>query len=241
MLDQLKFVVPALIGSICAEQDLLCRVMGDCIFGQAIDSEVGDLGVSTLLDPPEQKFTYVRYNQALDALPKELCGDAPLKTTWIICRSFPSCNESGRSMRGKMFGANICMHAMLSQRSLFRFETLVRLCRVCLSRPVRRALSLFVTFCLFPASPSLGNPAVAVVPDDAESKEDGNHVSKHSQNRDVLNLRRDVVNDQQRGRDHQSADEQPHHEPVHRRRFAPNRNKAGEVPSGACAARTGGE
>ncbi|HTW95783.1 MAG TPA: hypothetical protein VMD30_13355, partial [Tepidisphaeraceae bacterium] len=62
------------------QQDLLCRVLGDCVFGASLDSEIGDLGLPTLLDPSQQKFTYVRYNESLDTLPKDVVGPAPLKT-----------------------------------------------------------------------------------------------------------------------------------------------------------------
>ena len=79
VLDQIKFLIPALIGSISVEQDLLCRVLGDCIFGDRIDSEVGDLCMPTMLPLEEQKFTYVRYNQALDTLSAELRGPTPIK------------------------------------------------------------------------------------------------------------------------------------------------------------------
>jgi hypothetical protein len=56
--------VPAgLMESISLQQDFLCRVMGQCLFGDAIDAEVGDL-----IEPaPEstaagKKFAYVRYD-----------------------------------------------------------------------------------------------------------------------------------------------------------------------------------
>lgn len=67
LIDQLRDVVPGLIGSISIEQDLLCRVLGDCLHGGPLDSEIGDLTAPTLLTPCEQKFTYVRYEQALDS------------------------------------------------------------------------------------------------------------------------------------------------------------------------------
>jgi uncharacterized protein len=53
-------VVPAgLMDSISKEQDMLCRVLGRCLHGGAIDSEVGDLigGIGG------KHFTYVRYNR----------------------------------------------------------------------------------------------------------------------------------------------------------------------------------
>ncbi len=67
MLDHIKYIAPALIGSIAAEQDLLCRVMGDCVHGAIWDSEVGALEMPTLFTEQEQKFTYARYDQPLDS------------------------------------------------------------------------------------------------------------------------------------------------------------------------------
>jgi hypothetical protein len=67
VIDQLKFTIPALMGAISIEQDLLCRVLGDCVHGAPIDSEIGMLQRPTLLSSREQKFTYVRYDVALES------------------------------------------------------------------------------------------------------------------------------------------------------------------------------
>jgi uncharacterized protein len=46
------------------EQDMLCRVFGDCVCGDVIDREIGDLcGVAGPVDP--KLFTYARYNVEL--------------------------------------------------------------------------------------------------------------------------------------------------------------------------------
>lgn len=46
------------------EQDMLCRVFGDCVCGDMIDREIGDLcGVAGPVDP--KLFTYARYNVEL--------------------------------------------------------------------------------------------------------------------------------------------------------------------------------
>lgn len=71
--EQLRTALPALISAASAEQDLLCRVLGDCVFGAAVDSEVGELHGPTLFTPQEQKFTYARYDYAFDRSP-----DGPL-------------------------------------------------------------------------------------------------------------------------------------------------------------------
>jgi uncharacterized protein len=63
LLDQAVYVVPALLGSVAQEQDLLCRVLGECRFGAPLDSELGDLQGPTILGAAEKRFAYVRYNR----------------------------------------------------------------------------------------------------------------------------------------------------------------------------------
>jgi len=65
--DHLKYMPPALIGAVAWEQDFACRVIGDCVHGAALDFEIGALEMPTLLNRQEQKFTYARYDQPLDA------------------------------------------------------------------------------------------------------------------------------------------------------------------------------
>lgn len=67
LLEHIKYIAPALIGSVAWEQDFLCRVLGDCVHGAALDSEIGALELPHLFAPAEQKFTYARYDQTLDA------------------------------------------------------------------------------------------------------------------------------------------------------------------------------
>lgn len=65
-------VPSALMYAALNEQDMLCRVFGDCRAGDPLDREIGDLrGVAGPL--PEKLFSYVRYNadlsrEGLDAL-----------------------------------------------------------------------------------------------------------------------------------------------------------------------------
>ena len=59
--------IGALIEGVAHQQDLLCRVLGRCIYGPIIDTEVGDMierGAESPLGntPPPRRFTYVRYN-----------------------------------------------------------------------------------------------------------------------------------------------------------------------------------
>src|SRR6516162_5979675 len=56
----------ALMFAALNEQDLLCRVFGDCRAGEAIDREVGDLvGSAGPLQQGQKLFTYLRYNAEL--------------------------------------------------------------------------------------------------------------------------------------------------------------------------------
>lgn len=53
-------VIQTLMDEVAVEQDMLCRVLGRCRFGSAIDRELGDL---TRPDPAQpRRFSYVRYN-----------------------------------------------------------------------------------------------------------------------------------------------------------------------------------
>ena len=73
----------ALMFAALNEQDLLCRVFGDCRAGEALDREVGDLvGSDGPLQHGQKLFTYLRYNaeltrEGLDALG---CRDIEPKT-----------------------------------------------------------------------------------------------------------------------------------------------------------------
>ena len=74
LMDQIGYVIPALVGAAVVEQDLLCRVLGDCLHGAPIDSEVGAFGEPTLFSSEEQKFTYVRYDQSIESMFGEAGG-----------------------------------------------------------------------------------------------------------------------------------------------------------------------
>jgi hypothetical protein len=55
----------ALIQGVASEQDYLCRCMGDCLYGEPVDSEVGNLIGAAL--PGRRWFSYVRYNRSFRA------------------------------------------------------------------------------------------------------------------------------------------------------------------------------
>jgi hypothetical protein len=93
-LDQLRFVIPTIVSTTSIEQDLTCRIMGDCIFGHPFDAEIGDLRSPTLFESHEQKFTYVRYDQALDA--PELAVARPMRADMDNLQLIPSLRALGR-------------------------------------------------------------------------------------------------------------------------------------------------
>ena len=66
-LDFARYIAPALIGSVAIEQDMLCRVLGDCRFGASVDLEQGELRGPGLLADAEKKVSYVRYDRAFSA------------------------------------------------------------------------------------------------------------------------------------------------------------------------------
>jgi patatin-like phospholipase/acyl hydrolase len=75
LLYQAQSLPRALISAAQFQQDLLCRVFGDCLVGDALDMEVGDLiGARGPADP--KLFTYLRYDVPLTsrALRELGCG-----------------------------------------------------------------------------------------------------------------------------------------------------------------------
>ncbi|HEY1662519.1 MAG TPA: patatin-like phospholipase family protein [Verrucomicrobiae bacterium] len=85
MLDQIKYLAPAMLSSVGDDQDKLCRILGDLVNGNEMDSkdgrhilgvkemdtEIGSLNEPSLFNQAEQKFTYVRYDQPFTVSPDE--------------------------------------------------------------------------------------------------------------------------------------------------------------------------
>ena len=71
LLDAALHVIPALMNGAVLEQDLLCRVLGKCDFGEEIDMEIKSLiAEAEGLGPIEsRKFRYIRYDHRF--LPEE--------------------------------------------------------------------------------------------------------------------------------------------------------------------------
>ena len=67
ILHHAKKVPAHLLNSIEYQQDMLCRVFGNCRVGQHLDGEIGDLKDEDALGSIDKKlFTYIRYNPILD-------------------------------------------------------------------------------------------------------------------------------------------------------------------------------
>jgi uncharacterized protein len=64
LLYQATSLPPALMFAVQNEQDMLCRIFGNCLAGEPIDGEVGDLiGTTSAVNP--KLFTYVRFDTEL--------------------------------------------------------------------------------------------------------------------------------------------------------------------------------
>jgi hypothetical protein len=67
-LDFVRYIAPAMISNVGLEQDLICRLLGDCRYVPfEIDSEVGKLDGEGLLKTTEKKFSYVRYDRVFSS------------------------------------------------------------------------------------------------------------------------------------------------------------------------------
>ncbi len=85
----------ALIQGIGLEQDYLCRCLGQCIHGEELDSEIGNLEGCAL--PGRDWFTYVRYDKSYlgQAEKQVLQHDATLNKIDAV-RAIPMLREIGR-------------------------------------------------------------------------------------------------------------------------------------------------
>jgi hypothetical protein len=89
-------VPPALMDGIAWEQDLLCRCLGQCIFGEDLDLEIGDLRGQQITASPW--FSYVRYNQSYKgAALQQALQNHPQLSRLDGIDSIPGLREIGRS------------------------------------------------------------------------------------------------------------------------------------------------
>lgn len=66
LLDHAREVPMALLQAIKEQQDMLCRVFGDCLFGDPIDVELGDLNsAAPSIESVDKLFTYCRLDVEL--------------------------------------------------------------------------------------------------------------------------------------------------------------------------------
>ncbi|MBV9644924.1 MAG: patatin-like phospholipase family protein [Verrucomicrobia bacterium] len=85
--------ITALIEGATQQQDFLCRVMGRCLYGPVIDSEVGELtepaDYGQRTQSPSRRFTYVRYNTdfsspEIEPVLSKYGGDVPMDLPSLI-------------------------------------------------------------------------------------------------------------------------------------------------------------
>lgn len=86
----------ALIQGIAVEQDYLCRCLGQCIHGEDLDSEIGNLERTTL--PGRSWFSYVRYNKSyMGQAAEEVLQKTPQVAEIDAVRAVPLLREIGRA------------------------------------------------------------------------------------------------------------------------------------------------
>jgi len=105
LLDHLQYLPQALLGASSVQQDMICRVLGDCVFGSELDSEVGSLCEPSLLAAAEQKFTYVRYDAQLEHYAQLLAMPARLRTSIDNLGLIPVLQEIGQDYAAKYVDA----------------------------------------------------------------------------------------------------------------------------------------
>ena len=90
----------ALLQAMSWQQDYLCRFLGDCIFGESLDSEAGDLladNVESAPPPGRSWFSYVRYNRTYRKNELEkILREHPLLEQMDAVEAIPSLSRVGR-------------------------------------------------------------------------------------------------------------------------------------------------
>lgn len=90
----------ALIEGIAQEQDYACRCLGECLYGEPLDSEVGDL-IDPLV-PGRKWFSYVRYNQSfLGSEAERLLATSAEVASLDGVQAIPRLREIGRAYAAK--------------------------------------------------------------------------------------------------------------------------------------------
>ena len=105
LLHQVQATIGGLLISAAAQQDLLCRLLGECRFGDPIDLEVGDLlGGGGLLAEP--LFGYVRYDRELTRANLDALGHPELRPGELLAidsvDQLDALHDVGRSLAEEM-------------------------------------------------------------------------------------------------------------------------------------------
>lgn len=105
LLYSLSVLPMALISSAAHQQDLLCRVFGDCRVGDPINAEVGDLrGVRGPVEP--KLFTYLRYDAELTRRGLDRLGLPGIAPEWVqrldAVDRIPELQHIGAAVAGKV-------------------------------------------------------------------------------------------------------------------------------------------
>jgi patatin-like phospholipase/acyl hydrolase len=88
-------IPPALIQGIAWQQDYLCRCLGECLYGEPLDGEIGDMIGMTL--PGPRWFSYVRYNRSYNAKDAEvLLNTHPNVSQLDAVNAIPALRQLGR-------------------------------------------------------------------------------------------------------------------------------------------------
>jgi uncharacterized protein len=84
----------ALIQGVAWQQDYLCRCLGKCIYGENLDSEIGNLVEDKM--PGSHWFSYVRYNQSYKAeLLEEILREDPSLAQLDAVKAIPLLEKAG--------------------------------------------------------------------------------------------------------------------------------------------------
>ena len=98
ILAHTKMAVNLLMNSVTTHEDVLCRVLGKCLFGDPIDSEIGDLCGD---GPLEKQFSYTRYNPIFTPDEIRPSGKKPNLLEMDNMEAIPFLIESGKSYAEK--------------------------------------------------------------------------------------------------------------------------------------------
>lgn len=86
----------ALMNGVAWQQDFLCRCLGDCIYADKLDSEIGDLMGVPLSG--RSWFSYVRYNKSYNSQTLEdLLKEHPNMSALDAILAIPALRETGRT------------------------------------------------------------------------------------------------------------------------------------------------